>query len=596
MRKNILAIIFCVLVAFVIAGCAPQWPPFVPGGSGGTGSLTELSDEEIVKTINTKGLVQDILSGEKISGLDVVWSDIDPASAGSRAKALSLIQKNGETLSKLYATVTLGNEYSGRGINGDGISISGTMIFTFNCTVAESDVKTASIISYSAVSASELTITQSDGYMSNTYTVSNVSGMEGNAVATATYTGSGELNVTISKPAAEETITASTAISATVGENEVVISTIWDGSSYSTAWYDTDTEAPSYEIGSAEELAGLALLVNEGKEDFSGKTLTLKADIDLGNHDWEPIGYGRTDNKDPYSYKDDTFNGFAGSFDGGNHTISNLYMNKDSAPNTWERSYVALFGCVKAGSSIKNLIIENVEIHANSFIGSVVGYIPSSSGERGTVTLEGLTASGNVEMSGQFSIGGILGRNETGTDLVMNDCHVSANAGSSITGEAYGAVSNFLGGISGSNYSSNSNAVNDVSVSNMRIVGDTEGVGSIMGHFNVGTISNVSVENVHLEVTGPCSDGDAKSIGAITGLVGAYANDKDKHLLTISGENSFDNVYMVFSIQKFTPFCRGLVGTYRADGIENVDPATNSSVDIVGGVATYPGIICEFAE
>ena len=129
----------------------------------------------------------------------------------------------------------------------------------------------------------------------------------------------------------------------------------------------------------------------------------------------------------------------------------------------------------------------------------------------------------------------------------------------------------------------------------MRIVGDTEGVGSIMGHFNVGTISNVSVANVYLEVTSPYSDGDAKSIGAITGLVGANANDKDKHLLTISGENRFGNVYMVFSTQEFTPFCKGLVGTYRADGIEGVDPATNS-VDIEGGVDTYPGIICEFTK
>ena len=211
------------------------------------------------------------------------------------------------------------------------------------------------------------------------------------------------------------------------------------------------------------------------------------------------------------------------------------------------------------------------------------------------MTLEGLTASGNVKMSGQFSIGGILGRNETGTDLVMNDCHVSANAGSSITGEVSEIVSNFLGGISGSNYSSNSNAVSNVSVSNMRIVGNTEGVGSIMGHFNVGTISDVSVENVHLEVTTPYSPGDAKSIGAITGLVGANENDKDKRLLTISGENSFDNVSMVFNTQKFTPFCKGLVGTYRDDRIEDVDPATQS-VTIADDVDTYPGIICEFTE
>ena len=56
-----------------------------------------------------------------------------------------------------------------------------------------------------------------------------------------------------------------------------------------SAWYTSVTTGSKYTIRSAEELAHLATLVNGGN-DFSGKTVTLARDIDLGGVQWISIG------------------------------------------------------------------------------------------------------------------------------------------------------------------------------------------------------------------------------------------------------------------------------------------------------------------
>ena len=58
--------------------------------------------------------------------------------------------------------------------------------------------------------------------------------------------------------------------------------------SVDTSWYDGQ-QSP-YTISTAAGLAGLAKLVNDGTDNFSGKTIKLAADIDLGGKEWTPIG------------------------------------------------------------------------------------------------------------------------------------------------------------------------------------------------------------------------------------------------------------------------------------------------------------------
>ena len=86
----------------------------------------------------------------------------------------------------------------------------------------------------------------------------------------------------------------------------------WDGT-YDTSWYDAqDSEL---HIFTAEELAGLAYLVNEGQKSFEGQTVYLEADIDLQGSTWTAIGQHSSAGLDLI---------FKGVFNGNNHSISNL--------------------------------------------------------------------------------------------------------------------------------------------------------------------------------------------------------------------------------------------------------------------------------
>lgn len=143
------------------------------------------------------------------------------------------------------------------------------------------------------------------------------------------------------------------------GESEVSTTTVdtWDGTA-DTNWYtghETDTE---YRITTAEQLAGLAQLVNAdpGTTNFAGKTFYLKNDLDLSGHEWISIGTIIGGDCPEYS--------FCGVFDGQGHVISNLYSH-DSDTDDYEESNNlgrnALFGNVYNGE-IKNLGVADAEI------------------------------------------------------------------------------------------------------------------------------------------------------------------------------------------------------------------------------------------
>lgn len=79
----------------------------------------------------------------------------------------------------------------------------------------------------------------------------------------------------------------------------------WNGTTVDTSWYDDNTT--EFTISDSADLAGLAKLVNAGNN-FSGKTIELGDDIDLGGKEWTPIG--------------NSTNSFKGVFEGNKHMIS----------------------------------------------------------------------------------------------------------------------------------------------------------------------------------------------------------------------------------------------------------------------------------
>ena len=131
----------------------------------------------------------------------------------------------------------------------------------------------------------------------------------------------------------------------------------WDGSA-DTSWYTSAPDATKYDISTAEQLAGLAQLVNAdpGTTNFAGKTIYLENDLDLSGHEWISIGTVLGGDFPEYS--------FCGVFDGQGHVISNLYSHESDIEGADESHNLlrnALFGSVHNGE-VKNLGVANAEI------------------------------------------------------------------------------------------------------------------------------------------------------------------------------------------------------------------------------------------
>lgn len=132
---------------------------------------------------------------------------------------------------------------------------------------------------------------------------------------------------------------------------------VWDGSA-DTSWYTSAPDASEYHISTAEQLAGLAQLVNAdpGTTNFAGKTFYLDNDLDLSGHEWISIGTVLGGNHPEYS--------FCGVFDGQGHVISNLYSHEsyiEGADESHNLLRNALFGSVYNGE-VKNLGVADAEI------------------------------------------------------------------------------------------------------------------------------------------------------------------------------------------------------------------------------------------
>lgn len=141
----------------------------------------------------------------------------------------------------------------------------------------------------------------------------------------------------------------------------------------------------SYTVTSADGLMNIAKLVNGGKTDIN---ITLTADIDLTGKNWTPIGTSFS-------------NKYTGTFDGGGHTIKGLTV-------TTNDQFVGLFGSIGYAGTVKNVMMEDVQItsnHGSGFAGGVAGF---SDG-----TIENCSVSGSV--SGTVYVGGVVGAQWNGS-------------------------------------------------------------------------------------------------------------------------------------------------------------------------------------
>ena len=136
----------------------------------------------------------------------------------------------------------------------------------------------------------------------------------------------------------------------------------------------------SYTVYNADGLLNVAELVNGGKTDIN---ITLDKNIDLTGKDWTPIGT-------------DYDNSYKGTFDGGGHTITGLTF-------TTNDEYAGLFGWLNRAGTVKNVVMEGVQITSNQIYGGSIGGVVGS----GWGTIENCSVSGSV--SGTVYVGGVVG-------------------------------------------------------------------------------------------------------------------------------------------------------------------------------------------
>ena len=154
--------------------------------------------------------------------------------------------------------------------------------------------------------------------------------------------------------------------------------------------YDSNTK--TYTVYNADGL----LAWNEAAQKDRSINCTLTADIDLTGKDWSPIGTN-------------FYNSYTGTFDGGGHTIMGLTV-------TTNDQYVGLFGRLGRAGTVKNVVMEGIQITSNHMFGNTGGVAGFSWG-----TIENCSVSGSV--SATVSVGGVVGVQRDGS---ITGCSSSA--------------------------------------------------------------------------------------------------------------------------------------------------------------------------
>lgn len=204
----------------------------------------------------------------------------------------------------------------------------------------------------------------------------------------------------------------------------------------------TDEGNGNYTVTTADGLKAVADIANNNN---LGINIILTADITL-TEEWTPIGI-------------DSDNQYTGTFDGGNHTISGLTV-------TGSDEYAGLFGYIgKDGGTVKNVVLENVQITSDyqyGYVGGVAGYsrgniencsVSGSVSSRctaggvvgqqfgGSITLCGSSAT----VKGTGEVGGVAGKTDNSATLTA--CYATGN----VTFERASTINTFAGGVVGSN-------------------------------------------------------------------------------------------------------------------------------------------------
>ena len=202
------------------------------------------------------------------------------------------------------------------------------------------------------------------------------------------------------------------------------------------------TKESPYLITSVNDLKNFAEKVKDG-DSFNGKFVKLTKDLDLNNEPWNPIENG----SNPKS------NMFAGTFDGGDKIIKNLYIN---CP---ERINVGFFGATDYTATIKNLNFVNADVTGLESVAVVVG------AKQGKI--EKVSVSGNIKVEAltteEYSRAGVIAGGWCYGDFI--NCKVKGDSSSYVKGKG-----RYCGGLLG--HPDDVNKYTNCTVENIHIEGE----------------------------------------------------------------------------------------------------------------------------
>ena len=249
-----------------------------------------------------------------------------------------------------------------------------------------------------------------------------------------------------------------------------------------------NNETPT--IYNITEMGYFAYAVNELDMDFSGKTVTLEADLTYTDTDnFTPIGTAALP--------------FSGTFDGGGHTISGLSA-EGTYSNSATGSYLGLFGYT-SGAEIKNLTLSGVDFDGAYMAGGFAG-------EANSTTFTNCTLTGGSKVSHAYFTGGLFGHSSVGCTVTGCTVENSVLDGNWKTG----GITGYADGVT----------ISGTTVNNTEVKGT--GVGALIGHANAGNtaLTNVTVADV--------TDGEQKKIN----VIGTTYAGGDSQSITVSGDST----------------------------------------------------------
>jgi len=269
-------------------------------------------------------------------------------------------------------------------------------------------------------------------------------------------------------------------------------------------------------------------------------------------------------------------NSFTGTFDGRNHTISGLHINRSSS------DCVGLFGHVGSGAEIKNVGLVDVDIKGHFSVGGLVGY-----NEYGIINNSYVTSASDVHLYGVSGSGNVVG------GLVGNN--IGGTIDNSYSTTLVSTSGNWSGGLVGNNWNGTiKNSYSTGSVSGTEKVGGLVGrnVGTVSKSYSTGSVNGSNYVGGLVGYNGLYYNNNyypgTVSNSYSTGNVNAYGNNVGG-LVGFNRDGIIKNSYSTGNVNAYGNNVGGLVG-FNDDGTTISDSYSTGSVsgtDRVGGLVGY---------